>query len=85
MRYGRMMGSRRCNAYSSIFGRLSMTAFESNEMTFVLETLGSDQTLDSGSFGVGFLALAFGLHFAADDEFTDLWESVSWEFLLIQD
>lgn len=41
-------------------------------MTLVLETLGSDEALDTGSFGVGFLAFALGLDFAADDEFADL-------------
>lgn len=41
-------------------------------MTLVLETLGSDETLDTGSLGVGFLAFGLGLDFAADDEFADL-------------
>lgn len=41
-------------------------------MTLVLETLGSDEALDTGCFGVGFLAFALGLDFAADDEFADL-------------
>ena len=41
-------------------------------MTLVLETLGSDEALDTGCLCVGFLAFAFGLNFAADDEFTDL-------------
>ena len=38
----------------------------------MLETLGSNETLDLGSFGVGFFAFGFGLDFAADDEFADL-------------
>ena len=41
-------------------------------MTLVLETLGRDETLDAGGFGVGFLSFAFGLDFTADDEFADL-------------
>lgn len=43
-------------------------------MTLVLETLGSDKTLDAGSFGVWLLAFALGLDFAADDEFADLFQ-----------
>ena len=41
-------------------------------MTLVLETLRSDETLDTGSLGVGFLAFAFRLDFATDDELADL-------------
>ena len=41
-------------------------------MTLVLEALGSDEALDAGGLGVGFFAFAFGLDFAADDEFADL-------------
>lgn len=41
-------------------------------MTLVLETLGSDETLDAGCLGVGFFAFALGLNLAADDEFADL-------------
>ena len=41
-------------------------------MTLVLEALRGDETLDAGSLGVGFFAFAFGLDFAADDEFADL-------------
>ena len=41
-------------------------------MAFVLKALGGDEALDPGGFGVGFLAFAFGLDFAADDEFADL-------------
>ena len=41
-------------------------------MTLVLETLGSNEALDAGCFGVGFFSFALGLDFAADDEFADL-------------
>ena len=41
-------------------------------MTLVLEALGGDEALDAGGLGVGFLAFAFRLDFAADDEFADL-------------
>jgi len=41
-------------------------------MTLVLETLGSDETLDTGSLGVGLGTLLLGLDLAADDELADL-------------
>lgn len=41
-------------------------------MTFMLETLRGDETLDAGGFGVRFLAFALGLHLAANDKFADL-------------
>ena len=41
-------------------------------MTLVLETLGSNETLNTRCLGVGFLAFALGLNFTADDEFADL-------------
>ena len=41
-------------------------------MALVLETLWSDETLDTGSFCVGFLAFGFGLDFATDDELANL-------------
>lgn len=41
-------------------------------MTLVLETLGSDETLDTRCLGVRFLAFTLGLNFTADDEFADL-------------
>ena len=47
-------------------------------MTLVLEALGGDEALDAGGLCVGFFAFAFGLDFAADDEFADLigwWKS----------
>jgi len=41
-------------------------------VTLVLQTLGSDQTLDAGSLGVGLLALTLGLDLAANDVLADL-------------
>lgn len=38
----------------------------------MLQTLGSDETLDAGSLGIGFLAFALGLDLASDDELADL-------------
>jgi len=40
----------------------------------MLEALRSDEALDAGGFGIWFLAFAFGLDFAADDEFADLYQ-----------
>lgn len=50
-----------------------MATLNSEAATFALEPLRCDEALDLGSFGVWLLALAFWLHFAADDEFTDLY------------
>jgi len=41
-------------------------------VTFVLETLRGDESLDLGRFGVGFLALAFGLDFPSDHKFSNI-------------
>jgi hypothetical protein len=59
-------------AYRSILGSFRTTTLESHEMALVLETLRSDETLDAGSLGVGFLAFGLGLDFATDDELADL-------------
>ena len=49
-----------------------MTTLKSHAVTFMLETLRCDETLDAGGLGVWFLAFAFGLNFTTDDEFADL-------------
>ena len=49
-----------------------MATLERYPVTLVLHSLGSDESLDTGSFGVRLFALAFGDDFAADDEFADL-------------
>ena len=41
-------------------------------VTLMLETLGSDKTLDTGSFGIWFLSLALRLNLTANDEAADL-------------
>lgn len=58
--------------HSSILGGFGLATLERHSVTLVLETLRGDETLDTGCFGVGFLAFALGLDFAADDEFADL-------------
>lgn len=61
--------------YGCILGRFGLAALERHSVTLVLETLGGDETLDAGCLGVGFLAFALGLDFAADDELADLGSS----------
>ena len=49
-----------------------MTTLECDSVTLVLQTLGSNQTLNLGGLGVRLLAFTLGLDFAANDEFADL-------------
>lgn len=58
--------------YGSILGSLRTAALECDPVALVLETLGSDQTLDLGSLGVWLRALLLGLDLAADDELANL-------------
>lgn len=54
----------------SLTSSLCTTALDGEPVTLVLETLGSNQTLDAGGLGVVFLALAGDS--AADDELADV-------------
>ena len=49
-----------------------MTALECDPVALVLQTLGSDEALDTGSLGVWLLALALWLDFTTDNELADL-------------
>ena len=49
-----------------------MTTLECDSVALVLQTLGSNETLDFGSLGVRLLALALGLDLTADDELANL-------------
>jgi hypothetical protein len=60
------------STYGLILDLLSLAALERNAVTLVLEALGSDQTLDARSLGVGLLALALRLDLAANDVLADL-------------
>ena len=60
------------STYRSILCSLRTTTLDCHQMTFVLETLRGDETLDSGSLGIWFLSLGLRLDFAADDEAADL-------------
>ena len=52
-----------------------MATLKSHAVTFVLQALRSNKTLDAGGLGVWFLAFAFGLDFTTDDEFADLYDT----------
>ena len=58
--------------YSSILCSLSIAALERDAVALVLETLGSNQSLDLGSLGIRLLALALGLDFTTNNKFADL-------------
>ena len=58
--------------YGSVLGSLRAAALECDPVALVLETLGSNQTLDLGCLGVGLRALLLGLDLTADDELADL-------------
>ena len=58
--------------YSSVLDTFCLPALQGKTMALVLDALRSNETLDLGSFGVRFLALALGLDFTTDDEFADL-------------
>jgi len=57
---------------SSILGTLSIATLESEAVTLVLKTLGSNQTLDLGGLGVWLLALTLGLDLTTDDKLADI-------------
>jgi hypothetical protein len=58
--------------YGLVLDLLGLAALECDAVTLVLETLGSDQSLDTGSLGVRLLALALGLDFTSDNILSDL-------------
>jgi hypothetical protein len=58
--------------YSSILCSLSIAALERDAVTLMLETLGSNQSLDLRGLGVWLLALALGLDFTTNNKFADL-------------
>jgi Kef-type K+ transport system membrane component KefB len=68
--------------YSLILDLLGLTALEGDPVALVLETLGSNQTLDLGSLGVGLLAFTLGLDLSANDVFPDLYSREKTSFVL---
>lgn len=66
---GRRVGKR---TYGLVLDLLGLAALERSAMALVLETLGSDQSLDLGRLGVRLLALTLGLDLAADDVLANL-------------
>lgn len=58
--------------YGSILGLLSVTALQCDAVALVLETLGSNQTLDLRGLGIWLLTITLWLNLTADNEFADL-------------
>jgi hypothetical protein len=58
--------------YGGVLGGLGVAALEGHAVSLVLETLGSNQTLDARSLGVGLGTLLLGLDLTANDELADL-------------
>lgn len=61
--------------YGGVLGGLGVAALEGHAVTLVLETLRSNEALDTGSLGVGLGTLLLGLDLAADDELADLYHN----------
>lgn len=59
--------------YGLVLDLLGLAALECDPVALVLQALGSDQTLDLGSLGVGLRALLLGLDLATDDVLADLY------------
>jgi len=62
----------RGGTYGLVLDLLGLAALEGDPVALVLETLGSDQTLDLGGLGVRLLALTLGLDLATDNVLPDL-------------
>jgi hypothetical protein len=63
---------RTVGTYSLILDLLGLAALECDSVALVLETLGSDESLDLGGLGVRLLALTLGLDFTSDDVLANL-------------
>lgn len=61
--------------YGLVLDLLGLAALERSAVALVLQTLGSDQTLDLGRLGVGLGALLLRLNLATDDVLADLFPS----------
>ena len=68
-----MLGEELSIVISLIPDLLGLAALERDAVALVLQTLGSDQTLDARSLGVRLLALALGLDLATNDVLADLY------------
>jgi len=55
-----------------VLGGLGVAALEGHAVSLVLETLGSNETLDARSLGVGLGTLLLGLDLTANDELADI-------------
>lgn len=59
--------------YGLVLDLLGLAALECDAVALVLQTLGSDQTLDLGGLGVRLGALLLGLDLSSDDVLADLY------------
>jgi hypothetical protein len=66
------IGKERGETYGLILDLLGLATLECDPVTLVLETLGSNQTLDLGSLGVRLLALTLRLNLSSDNVLADL-------------
>ena len=66
--------------YRSILGSFRTTTLESHMMTLMLETLRSNETLDTRSLGIWFLAFALRRNLTTNDEAADLSPNQSAQF-----
>lgn len=71
--YGQFDRGLEVATYGLVLDLLGLAALECDPVALVLEALGSDQTLDLGSLGVGLCALLLGLDLATDDVLADLY------------
>lgn len=69
--------------YGLILDLLGLAALECDAVTLVLQTLGSDQTLDLGSLGVRLGALLLGLDLSSNDVLADLYPGGRVDELLV--
>lgn len=63
--------------YRLVLDLLGLSALERNAVALVLQTLGSNQSLDLGGLGVRLLALSLGLDLTSDDVLADLYSGTS--------
>lgn len=61
------------STYRLVLDLLGLPSLERDAVTLVLETLGSDQSLDLGGLGVRLLALLLGLDLSSNDVLADLY------------
>lgn len=68
--------------YGLVLDLLGLAALEGSAVALMLETLGSDESLDLGGLGVGSLSLTLGLDFTSDNVLADLDLQIKISFLI---